>query len=136
MPKMPKTPKKQRSPGKRRAGVTLVEVLISLVVLTVAIFASIETIGYTLSITTEVRGRMKNYAQLEHAGLLSLVSGDIPVSGTDDIECLTANLDAPITIAGTAHQVGLTRVVYRYDPKSSRLNKMASPVFVVFLEKI
>jgi Tfp pilus assembly protein PilV len=118
---------------KRRAGVLLVEVLIAMLVLTIAVFVSFETIGYALSITTEVRGRMKNYARLEYAGLLSVASGDIAL--LDDVECSTANFTAPITIGTGTKTAEITNVVYKRAFDANETQKMRSPVFVVFLKK-
>jgi hypothetical protein len=117
----------------KRRGVLLVEALIALVVLTIAVFVSFETIGYALTVTAEVRGRMENYARLEYVGLLSVASGDVVI--TDDVECSTAHFTAPITIGSDTKDAEFTNVVYKRAPGTSRTQKMRSPVFVVFLKK-
>ena len=118
---------------KKRSGFLLIEVLIALVILTLAIFVSVESIGYALTITTEVRGRMKNYARLEYIGLLSVASGDIVLS--DDVECHSAHFFAPIKIGSDTRSAELTNVVYKRTSDANQTKKMKSPVFVVFLKK-
>jgi hypothetical protein len=118
---------------KTRRAFLLVEVLIALVVLTIAVFTSFETIGYALTVTTEVRGRMDNYSRLEYVGLLSVASGDIVLS--DDVECSTADFSAPINIGGDTKNAELTHAVYKRVSGASQTHKMESPVFVVFLKK-
>ena len=117
----------------KQKGFLLIEVLIALIVLTLAIFVSFESIGYALTVTTEVRGRMKNYARLEYVGLLSVASGDIVLS--DDIECSTKHFTAPIKIGSDTKNAELTNVVYKRASDASQTHKMKSPVFVVFLKK-
>jgi hypothetical protein len=115
-----------------RPGFSLVEVVVALIALTVAIFASFETISYALSITTEVRMRMTSYSQLEHIGLLSAATKEVVKS--DDILHSSALHSVPIDIGGDEKSAEITRLVYKHDPEAVRVRfqKMKSPVFIVF----
>ncbi|MDR1472148.1 MAG: hypothetical protein LBS75_06455 [Synergistaceae bacterium] len=114
----------------RRPGFSLAEVIIALFILTAAIFASFETIGYALLVTTEVRGRMTNYSRLEHIGLLSAAKKSVEAS--DDILMVSDDISVPITIGGRELSADITKLVYKHAPGAVS-GKMKSPVFVVFL---
>ncbi|GHS95612.1 hypothetical protein AGMMS50276_11920 [Synergistales bacterium] len=60
-----------------RRGFSLVEVLCAIVILTVAVLASLATIGYALAITTDNKIRMETYAKLERFALESEARNEV-----------------------------------------------------------
>jgi Tfp pilus assembly protein PilV len=115
--------------AERRPGFSLVENLIALIILTVAILASFQTIAFALSVTTEARGRMKSYAQLEQFGL-SAASGEN--AGTT---VTSSDVQVPVLIDGARNDVTIKKVVCQYAPDAFPSQKMKSPVVVVFRAK-
>jgi hypothetical protein len=131
---MKRSEKREKAHEKRRPGFSMLEVILASLLMATALISSFGIIFSSLSITTEVRARMDDYSQLEHAGLLSVASGDIvpPVAGTG-IVYYSAPCVVPITIGSDTKTAGFTNVVYSYEQGAGKTSKMKSPVFVVFV---
>ncbi|MDR2175935.1 MAG: hypothetical protein LBO82_08400 [Synergistaceae bacterium] len=110
------------------------EVLVAVLILATAIFAGFGSVGRALSITAEVRGRMKNYSRLEYLGLLSAASGNIAKSDDADLDP-PADIAVPITIGADTRHAELTCLVYKRKPHAGQTKKTKGPVFVVFLKR-
>jgi Tfp pilus assembly protein PilV len=122
----------------RRRSFSLVEVIIAMFILATAVFAGLETIGYALSLTSEVHARMKSYAQLEEVGLYDAMKGHL----SNETPSTEAGVDRTPKIMGAGltvykkdatvpHNIEGVRLVYRHTQQSGKLN---SPVFIVFVK--
>jgi hypothetical protein len=122
--------------AKPRPGFSLVENLLALIILTVAILASFQTIAFALSVTTEAWGRTKSYAQLEQVGLVS-ASGEIVEAIVPPV-IVTPN-DVPVFINiegdGVPKIAEIRQLVCQYAPGALPSQKMKSPTVVVFRAK-
>jgi prepilin-type N-terminal cleavage/methylation domain-containing protein len=126
---------------KIRAGFALVEVIIAIVIISIAIVALFSSISYALLVTVEARGYATAHAKAENAGFLSVAKKDIlSVSDPDigDIQLPPAANDwVSLTIAAknddgttTPKQFEIRVAAYKEAPHS---RKMKSPASVVFL---
>jgi Tfp pilus assembly protein FimT len=122
--------------AKRRPGFSLVENLMALIILVVAILASFQTIAFALLVTTEARGRMKSYAQLEQAGLASASDESVPTA-VPPVTVAQDNVQVQVFIEGdgTPKSVEIRQFAYKYTPNAFPSQKMKSPVVVVFRAK-
>jgi prepilin-type N-terminal cleavage/methylation domain-containing protein len=121
--------------AKHRPGFTLTEVLVALLLMSVALVSVFGIISSALSATTEVRARMEDYSRLEHAGLLAVASGDVMTPPPAGIVSYATSCDVPITIGGDTKSASFTNVVYRYEQDEGKAQKMKSSVFVVFVSE-
>ncbi|MDR1649685.1 MAG: hypothetical protein LBR71_05435 [Synergistaceae bacterium] len=127
--------------AERRKGFALVEAIVAIVILTLSIFASFQTIAYALSITTEVRGRRERYEQLANIGLAYAAEradgGAVENIPNIEIEIVSKNENAAVQafingVPVETNKPELTRYAYRY---TSQTGKMKSPFFVIFLKE-
>ncbi|GHV45445.1 hypothetical protein FACS1894204_04600 [Synergistales bacterium] len=63
--------------GAARRAFSLAEVICAIIILTIAVLASLATIGYALAITSDNQVRMKTYQQLERLALESVARNEV-----------------------------------------------------------
>jgi Tfp pilus assembly protein PilV len=134
------TAKKRKKifPVERRAGFSLIEVIVAGIILAIAITASFSVIAFALVVTIDTRGRMGTYALAERAGFLSIAEKEAAVPSLNhSVITRSVNLSPSPSVnkegASDSHEFKMRMVTHKCDPIAISLRITKFPVAVVFL---
>jgi prepilin-type N-terminal cleavage/methylation domain-containing protein len=122
--------------SRKHKGFTLLEVLCAIVVLSFAILAAFAAIAYALTVTSESRGRMDAFAEIERAAVTSVALRAANAEGK--VSMTLKEIDVPLTIKSssqTTRTIGLTALTYKESADAGVRRYMQSPVVTVFINR-